>query len=112
MYVHVHLHASHDSQSQGSHQHGRDTNQLSLSLTTTCTCTNRDSLHMRDLRGQFKSGKKRRTCVITGQSPVMVAQDNVHCMLNWISACVGKALIKGNYLLHQRQASVYSDVFR
>ena len=40
---------------------------------------------------------------------MMVGQDNVHCMLNWISACVGKALIKGNYLLHQRQASVYSD---
>ena len=110
MYVHVHLHASHDSQSQGSHLHGRDTNQLSFSLTTTCTCTNMDSLRMLDLRGQFKSGKKRRTCVITGQSPVMV--DNVLCMLNWISACVGKALIKGNYLLHQRQASVCSDVLR
>ena len=62
--------------------------------------------------GTIQEWEERRTCVITGQSPVMVAQDNVHCMLNWISACVGKGLIKGNYLLHQRQASVYSGILR
>ena len=60
---------------------------------------------MLDLRVQFKGGKKGGRVLLL----VMVAQDNVHCMLNWISACVGRALIKGNYLLHQRQAS---DVLR
>ena len=87
MYVHLHLHASYDSQIQGLHLHEHDTNQLSLSLTTTCTCINMDYFHMLDLSVRFKSEKKRRTCVITGQSPVMVAQGK-YCIFAYHKAYI------------------------